>query len=76
MVSFDFLCGLIGFCQFAFAYNGTYEKLKEKKAKYEAIASTDSSVNHEDIDKRIINEVLGPKRYGQVRFQGSDVTPT
>ncbi|KAH1047355.1 hypothetical protein J1N35_038139 [Gossypium stocksii] len=52
------------------------EKLKEKKAEYEAIASTDSSVNYEDIDNRIINEVLGPERYGQVRFQGSSVTPT
>ncbi|KAH1107393.1 hypothetical protein J1N35_011161 [Gossypium stocksii] len=41
------------------------EKLKEKKAEYEAITSTDSSVNHEDIDNRIITEVLGPKRYGR-----------
>ncbi|PPS04406.1 hypothetical protein GOBAR_AA16255 [Gossypium barbadense] len=52
------------------------EKLKEKKAEYEAIASTDSSVNLENIDNRIINEVLGPERYGRVRFQGSGVTPT
>ncbi|PPR98674.1 hypothetical protein GOBAR_AA21993 [Gossypium barbadense] len=52
------------------------EKLKEKKAEYEAMASTDSSVNLENIDNRIINEVLGPKRYGRVRFQGSGVTPT
>ncbi|KAK5771222.1 hypothetical protein PVK06_047408 [Gossypium arboreum] len=52
------------------------EKLKEKKAEYEAIASTDSSVNLENIDNRIIIEVLGPKRYGRVRFQGSGVTPT
>ncbi|KHG24896.1 DNA repair and recombination radA [Gossypium arboreum] len=52
------------------------EKLKEKKVGYEAIASTDSSVNLENIDNRIITEVLGPKRYGRVRFQGSGVTPT
>ncbi|PPR93380.1 hypothetical protein GOBAR_AA27294 [Gossypium barbadense] len=52
------------------------EKLKDKKAKYEATASTDSSVNFEDIDNRIINEVLGPERYGRVRFQGSGVNPT
>ncbi|PPR98486.1 hypothetical protein GOBAR_AA22186 [Gossypium barbadense] len=52
------------------------EKLKDKKAEYEATASTDSSVNFEDIDNRIINEVLGPERYGQVRFQGSGVNPT
>ncbi|KAH1091805.1 hypothetical protein J1N35_019062 [Gossypium stocksii] len=30
------------------------EKLKEKKAEYEAVASTDSSVNHEDIDKELL----------------------
>ncbi|KAG8497049.1 hypothetical protein CXB51_008288 [Gossypium anomalum] len=52
------------------------EKLKDKKAEYEATASTDSSVNFEDIDNRIINEVLGPERYGRVRFQGSGVNPT
>ncbi|PPR89859.1 hypothetical protein GOBAR_AA30825 [Gossypium barbadense] len=52
------------------------EKLKEKKVEYEAIASTDSSVNLENIDNRIITEVLGPKRYDRVRFQGSGVTLT
>ncbi|KAH1073500.1 hypothetical protein J1N35_025828 [Gossypium stocksii] len=52
------------------------EKLKENKEEYEAVASTDSSVNYEDIDNKIITEVLGPKRYGRVRFQGSSVTPT
>ncbi|PPR94447.1 hypothetical protein GOBAR_AA26223 [Gossypium barbadense] len=51
-------------------------KLKDKKAEYEATASTDSFVNFEDIDNRIINEVLGPQRYGRVRFQGSGVNPT
>ncbi|KHG30755.1 alaS [Gossypium arboreum] len=35
------------------------KKLKEKKAEYEVIASTDSSVNLEDIDNKIITEVLG-----------------
>ncbi|PPR98745.1 hypothetical protein GOBAR_AA21921 [Gossypium barbadense] len=52
------------------------EKLKEKKAEYEAIVSSDSSVNLENIDNRIITEVLGPEKYGRVRFQGSSVTPT
>ncbi|KAK5846077.1 hypothetical protein PVK06_002345 [Gossypium arboreum] len=52
------------------------EKLKEKKAEYEAIASSDSSFNLENIDNRIITEVFGPERYGRVRFQGSSVTPT
>ncbi|KAK5802715.1 hypothetical protein PVK06_030332 [Gossypium arboreum] len=49
---------------------------KDKKAEYEAIASSDSSVNLEDIDNRIITDVLGPKRYGRVRLQGSSVNPT
>ncbi|PPR96982.1 hypothetical protein GOBAR_AA23689 [Gossypium barbadense] len=52
------------------------EKLKEKKMEYEVIASTDSSVNLENIDNRIITEVLGPEMYSRVRFQGSGVTPT
>ncbi|PPS10220.1 hypothetical protein GOBAR_AA10411 [Gossypium barbadense] len=52
------------------------EKLKDKKAEYEAATSADSSVNLENIDNRIITEVLGPERYGRVRFQGSGVTPT
>ncbi|PPR95962.1 hypothetical protein GOBAR_AA24714 [Gossypium barbadense] len=38
------------------------EKLKGKKAEYEVIASTDSSVNLENIDNRIITEVLGLER--------------
>ncbi|KAK5818878.1 hypothetical protein PVK06_023828 [Gossypium arboreum] len=52
------------------------EKLKEKKAEYEATTSTDSSVNLENIDNKIITEVLGPERNGRVRFQGSSVIPT
>ncbi|PPS00495.1 hypothetical protein GOBAR_AA20172 [Gossypium barbadense] len=42
------------------------EKLKEKKAEYEAIASTDSSVNLENIDNKIITEVSGLEKYGRV----------
>ncbi|KHF97312.1 hypothetical protein F383_15890 [Gossypium arboreum] len=52
------------------------EKLKDKKAEYEAIASSDSSVNLVNIDNIIITEVLGSERYGRVRFQGSGVNPT
>ncbi|MFQ6659734.1 hypothetical protein Gotur_028515 [Gossypium turneri] len=52
------------------------EKLKDKKAEYKAIASSDSSVNVDDIDNQIITDVLGPDRYGRVRFQGSFVNPT
>ncbi|MFQ6661240.1 hypothetical protein Gotur_029463, partial [Gossypium turneri] len=37
------------------------EKLKDKKAEYEAVASSDSSVNVDDINNRIITEVLGPE---------------
>ncbi|MFQ6666079.1 hypothetical protein Gotur_032579, partial [Gossypium turneri] len=43
------------------------EKLKDKKAENEAIASSDSSVNVDDIDNWIITEVLGPERYVWVR---------
>ncbi|MFQ6660884.1 hypothetical protein Gotur_029238 [Gossypium turneri] len=52
------------------------EKLKDKKAEYEVIASSDSPVHLDDIDNRIITEVLGPERYGRVRFQGSFVNTT
>ncbi|XP_040948500.1 uncharacterized protein [Gossypium hirsutum] len=52
------------------------EKLKDKKAKYEAMASSDSSVHIDDIDNRIITDVLGPERYGRVRFQGSFLSPS
>ncbi|XP_052487726.1 uncharacterized protein LOC128041378 [Gossypium raimondii] len=52
------------------------DKLKDKKAEYEAIASSDGSVHIEDIDNRIITDVLGSERYGRVRFQGSFVSPT
>ncbi|KAK5819880.1 hypothetical protein PVK06_024911 [Gossypium arboreum] len=45
------------------------EKLKDKKAEYETTASTDSSVNFEDIDNRITNEVLGPESQSQVEVQ-------
>ncbi|KHG17669.1 Uncharacterized protein F383_01924 [Gossypium arboreum] len=47
----------------------TQEKLKEKKEEYEAIASTDSSVNLENIDNRIITEVLGPESQAQAEVQ-------
>ncbi|MFQ6669836.1 hypothetical protein Gotur_034929 [Gossypium turneri] len=52
------------------------DKLKDKRAEYEAIASSDSSVNLDDNNNRIITKVLGPERYGWVRFQGSFVNPT
>ncbi|MFQ6654698.1 hypothetical protein Gotur_025580 [Gossypium turneri] len=52
------------------------EKLKDKKAEYEVIASSDSSFHLDDVDNQIITEVLGPERYGRVRFQGSFVNPT
>ncbi|MFQ6650245.1 hypothetical protein Gotur_022361 [Gossypium turneri] len=52
------------------------EKLKDKKVKYEAVASSDSSVHLDDVDNRIITEVLGLERYGPVQFQGFFVNPT
>ncbi|KAK5836204.1 hypothetical protein PVK06_012059 [Gossypium arboreum] len=42
------------------------EKLKDKRVEYEAIASSDSSVNLDDIDNQIITEVSSPERSGQV----------
>ncbi|KAK5839937.1 hypothetical protein PVK06_008797 [Gossypium arboreum] len=45
------------------------EKLKDKRAEYEAIASSDSSINLDDIDNRIITEVLGPERYGRTQAE-------
>ncbi|PPR98147.1 hypothetical protein GOBAR_AA22521 [Gossypium barbadense] len=42
------------------------EKLKENKVEYEAITSTGSFVNLENIDNRIITEVLGPERKGWI----------
>ncbi|KHG12456.1 Segmentation fushi tarazu [Gossypium arboreum] len=47
------------------------EKLKEKKTEYEAIASTDSSVNLENIDNRIIIEVLSPESVTPTQYFGS-----
>ncbi|KAK5833421.1 hypothetical protein PVK06_017247 [Gossypium arboreum] len=41
-------------------------KLNEKNAEYEAIASIDSFVNLENIDNKIITEVLGPESSMQV----------
>ncbi|KAH1057415.1 hypothetical protein J1N35_035480 [Gossypium stocksii] len=45
------------------------EKLNDKRAEDEAIASSDSSVNLNDIDNRNITEVVGPERYGQAQAE-------
>ncbi|MFQ6645524.1 hypothetical protein Gotur_019238, partial [Gossypium turneri] len=45
------------------------EKLKDKRAEYETIASSDSSINLDDIDNQIITEVLGPERYGRAQAE-------
>ncbi|MFQ6631246.1 hypothetical protein Gotur_008820 [Gossypium turneri] len=47
------------------------EKLKDKKVEYEAVASSDSSVNVDDIDNQIITEVLGPESSQQYMPSGS-----
>ncbi|PPR96231.1 hypothetical protein GOBAR_AA24437 [Gossypium barbadense] len=44
-------------------------EIMEKKVEYEANASTDSSVNLENIDNIIINEVLGPESRAQAEVQ-------
>ncbi|PPS06901.1 hypothetical protein GOBAR_AA13747 [Gossypium barbadense] len=41
------------------------KKLKDKKVEYEAIPSSDSSVNLDDFNNRIITEVLGAERNGR-----------
>ncbi|MFQ6633578.1 hypothetical protein Gotur_010461 [Gossypium turneri] len=46
----------------------------DKRAEYEAVASSDSSVNFDDIDNRIITEVLGPKSSEVKRLDGSDAS--
>ncbi|KHG07663.1 putative deoxyribonuclease YcfH [Gossypium arboreum] len=45
------------------------EKLKDKKVEYEAIASSDNFVNLDNIDNRIITEVLGSERL-ELKFRG------
>ncbi|KAG8486445.1 hypothetical protein CXB51_019742 [Gossypium anomalum] len=45
------------------------EKLKDKRAEYETTASNDSSVNLDNIDNRVITEVLGPERYGRLQLK-------
>ncbi|GMI70113.1 hypothetical protein HRI_000680600 [Hibiscus trionum] len=52
------------------------EKLRGKKTEYEATASTNGSVNMEEIENQVIADVLGPERYGRVRCEGSFVTAT
>ncbi|MFQ6640050.1 hypothetical protein Gotur_016531 [Gossypium turneri] len=42
-------------------------KLKDKRVKYDAIASSDSSMNLDDTDNQFITKVLGPKRYGRAQ---------
>ncbi|KHG05450.1 Glucose-6-phosphate isomerase [Gossypium arboreum] len=51
------------------------EKLKDKRVKYEAVTSSDSSINLDNIDNRVITEVLRPEKYGRVkRLVGSDAS--
>ncbi|MFQ6653695.1 hypothetical protein Gotur_024954, partial [Gossypium turneri] len=50
------------------------EKLKDKRAKYEAIASSDSSFNLDNIDNQIITKVLGPESSEIKRLDGSDAS--
>ncbi|MFQ6638153.1 hypothetical protein Gotur_013667 [Gossypium turneri] len=47
------------------------EKLKDKKVEYEAMLSSDSSVHIDDIDNRIITEVLGHESSQQYMPSGS-----
>ncbi|MFQ6649770.1 hypothetical protein Gotur_022325, partial [Gossypium turneri] len=49
------------------------DKLKDKKAEYEAIASSDSSVHIDDIDNWIITKVMGPERDQMAQMQATTV---
>ncbi|MFQ6641656.1 hypothetical protein Gotur_015101 [Gossypium turneri] len=44
-------------------------KLKDKRAEYEVIASSDSSVNLDDTDNQIIIEILVTERYGWAQVE-------
>ncbi|PPS08320.1 hypothetical protein GOBAR_AA12325 [Gossypium barbadense] len=52
------------------------EKLKDKRAEYEAVASSDSSVNLEDIDNQVITEVSGPERDQLAQMEACTVEQT
>ncbi|MFQ6641479.1 hypothetical protein Gotur_015950, partial [Gossypium turneri] len=45
------------------------EKLKDKRVEYEATTSSDSSVNLDDIDNRVITKVLGLEKL-KLKFKG------
>ncbi|KAE8672918.1 hypothetical protein F3Y22_tig00111833pilonHSYRG00005 [Hibiscus syriacus] len=42
------------------------EKSRDKRAEYEATTSSLGIVNADDIENQVINEVLGPERYGKM----------
>ncbi|MFQ6641659.1 hypothetical protein Gotur_015101 [Gossypium turneri] len=50
------------------------EKLKDKRAEYEVIASSDSSVNLDDTDNQIIIEILVTESSETKRPDGSDAS--
>ncbi|MFQ6626783.1 hypothetical protein Gotur_005922, partial [Gossypium turneri] len=50
------------------------EKLNDKRAEYEAMASSDSSVNLDNIDNRVITEVLGLESSEVKKLDGSDAS--
>ncbi|KAL4302062.1 hypothetical protein GQ457_10G005060 [Hibiscus cannabinus] len=52
------------------------DKLRDKRAEYEATGSSHGSINDQELENQVIAEVLSLERYGRVRFQGSFVSPT
>ncbi|KAE8686834.1 Detected protein of unknown function [Hibiscus syriacus] len=44
------------------------EKLRDKRAEYEATTSSHGIVNADEIENQVINEFLGPEGYGQVHM--------
>ncbi|KAK8512197.1 hypothetical protein V6N12_031924 [Hibiscus sabdariffa] len=52
------------------------DQLRAKRVEYEAVASSDGSVNADKLDNQVMADVFDPERYGRVRGKGAFVTPT
>ncbi|KAL4354069.1 hypothetical protein GQ457_06G009840 [Hibiscus cannabinus] len=52
------------------------DQLRAKRVEYEAAASSDGSVNEDELENQVMADVFGPERYGRVRGKGAFVTPT
>ncbi|XP_038997321.1 uncharacterized protein LOC120122172 [Hibiscus syriacus] len=46
-----------------------WKKLSDKRVEYEATASSNASINSDEIENQVIAEVFGPKRYGRLKLK-------